>query len=89
MPYSDKGKRNMKRLREDLQDIGIDCVVSQNPLEESRFYQVSQLFTEILMYFDNELEFFDNIDEPGKSQLVNYYLDMKKPKDKINSKRLS
>lgn len=89
MPYSDKGKRNMKRLREDLLDIDIDCVISQNPLEESRFYQVSQLFTELLMYFDNELEFFDNIDEPGKSQLVNYYLDMKKPKDKINSYRLS
>lgn len=89
MPYSDKGKRNMKRLRNDLQDIDIDCIISQNPLEESRFYQVSQLFTEILMYFDNELEFFDNIDEPGKSQLVNYYLDMKKPKNKINSKRLS
>lgn len=73
----------MKSLRNDLLDIDIDCVISQNPLEESRFYQVSSLINNISLYFENDLDYFDNIDKGGKPQLVNFYLDIKKPKDKF------
>lgn len=85
IPAKENGKKIIKNFTADLKDIDIDCVISQNPLEESRFYQVSQLLTDILVYFDDDLKYFDNIDKPGKPQLVNYYLDMKKTKNKINT----
>ena len=83
LPANKNGKKIMKSLRNDLLDIDIDCVISQNPLEESRFYQVSYLINNISLYFENDLDYFDNIDKGGKPQLVNFYLDIKKPKDKF------
>lgn len=83
IPYNENGKKIMKSLKNDLLDIDIDCVISQNPLSESRFYQISSLLNNLFLYFDNDLDYFQNIDKGGKPQLVNFYLDMKKSKNKF------
>ena len=84
IPTKKYAKTVIKKLREELIAVGIDCEIYQNPIEESRFYQMADIGGGMLSYYLRDDQFFDKIDQPGKSQLVHYVLGMKKTKNKIN-----
>lgn len=90
IPANEKyGRKNIRLLGEALKTKKINCVISQNPLEESRFYQTAKLFCDMFAYYEDELGYFDHIEEPGQPELVSYYLGLKKPKNKYNQKKNS
>ena len=89
IPPKKYGKNIIKMLKEKLSEMGIECEINQNPLEESRFYQMANIGGGMLTYYLREDQYFDKINQPGKSQLVSYALNMKKSKDKINITRIS
>lgn len=70
-------------MKEKLAAKGIDCDVEQCILGESRFYQLANVGAGILRYFRNENEYFAHMNEPGVPELVRYFLNSKKPKNKI------
>lgn len=90
IPTDEKyGRKNIRLLGAALKDEDIACTISQNPLEESRFYQTAQLFCDMFSYYEDDLGYFDHIEEPGHPELVSYYLGLRKPRNKYNQKKNS
>ena len=87
IPAKKNGRRNMSYLNELLKEEDIECSINQNPLDESKFYQLANIAGGLIQYYSDPCGYFEHMDEPGKSQIVNYALSMKKSKDKIFIKK--
>ena len=89
IPNKKYAKTIIKTLNKELNALGIECGIFQNLLQESRFLQMANVGGGMLLYYLLEDQYFDKIDQPGKSQLVSQALGMKKKKGKINITHVS
>lgn len=72
-----KNKKKLMELRNALAKIGIVCEVNENPLQESRFYQMANIGGGMIRYVMNET-YEAHMGEKGRPQLIEFALKMKK-----------